>query len=573
MAMTSRWQLFLVGLSLVCAVPSSAVTVVPGGFTVTSFPLDVQVTGLVASPGGAYGNYLYASASGKILRVDPVTGVSSTFATGLATGSGSPTGLAFDAGAFGGGYLYVSQNNGSVVRVSPAGAVTNFSVGGTLASSNDLSFGPAGGAYSHRLFVSNGGGVPASISSVDSTGLNSIFSASANFTGIPLGLGFPIAQSAFVPRLFATQYNNVLLTVDAAGTTAPFANGLGTASDIAFSYCSAFGDFMYVSDLTSQRVFRVSENGTTSIFAQGFAFGTDGWDGDLAFSPDGAALYVANDTAIVKITGGGYFDAALDPRGTYLRTNADPSAASCRIIDLLGSGIAAGDTLRIIRNGAFEYHCTPGFPQGNPSDPDGLRAICVFSSSNVLLSSGSAARVPGAIDAGQDYVTPPTFVGNLPTDIPEDFAVVNSVAVAVPTGAQYLFVAASDEFYGDNCSPSGDYGVTLLRNRECMNATSAVVENGQGWLRDIVVAWPNPSSSGATIELRGAGSLKDVTAAVYDVAGRKVRTLRAGDISQSVSQAFWDGADERGVRVAAGVYFVRMGGEHRQGVTRIMILK
>ncbi len=52
----------------------------------------------------------------------------------------------------------------------------------------------------------------------------------------------------------------------------------------------------------------------------------------------------------------------------------------------------------------------------------------------------------------------------------------------------------------------------------------------------------------------------DVSLAVYDTAGRRVRQLAAGPASAGVHSAVWDGRDEGGRLAAAGIYFVRLEG-------------
>jgi flagellar hook assembly protein FlgD len=51
---------------------------------------------------------------------------------------------------------------------------------------------------------------------------------------------------------------------------------------------------------------------------------------------------------------------------------------------------------------------------------------------------------------------------------------------------------------------------------------------------------------------------------LYDVAGRSVRTLVDGTFAAGEHLARWDGRDERGHRVAAGVYFYRLDADGRQ---------
>jgi flagellar hook assembly protein FlgD len=53
---------------------------------------------------------------------------------------------------------------------------------------------------------------------------------------------------------------------------------------------------------------------------------------------------------------------------------------------------------------------------------------------------------------------------------------------------------------------------------------------------------------------------------VYDVAGRLIRTLADGAFTAGRHPSVWDGTDERGKHVAAGVYFARLdaGAIHEQ---------
>jgi flagellar hook assembly protein FlgD len=56
-----------------------------------------------------------------------------------------------------------------------------------------------------------------------------------------------------------------------------------------------------------------------------------------------------------------------------------------------------------------------------------------------------------------------------------------------------------------------------------------------------------------------------VELAVFDVAGRRVATLVAGDIGPGTHEAVWNGKNDRGEDVASGVYFCRLqalGEEH-----------
>jgi hypothetical protein len=67
--------------------------------------------------------------------------------------------------------------------------------------------------------------------------------------------------------------------------------------------------------------------------------------------------------------------------------------------------------------------------------------------------------------------------------------------------------------------------------------------------------FPNPSPGWVTV--RSPAEAGTVTLRVYDVHGRRVRTLSRGGSGLAGILHTWDGRDETGSRVASGVYFVR----------------
>jgi flagellar hook assembly protein FlgD len=75
----------------------------------------------------------------------------------------------------------------------------------------------------------------------------------------------------------------------------------------------------------------------------------------------------------------------------------------------------------------------------------------------------------------------------------------------------------------------------------------------------IAAVRPNPFRGRVEIVLgvaRREGLEGRVT--IYDVAGRRVRSLHSGMISAGHTTIGWDGRDEHGVAAVAGVYFVRV---------------
>jgi hypothetical protein len=85
---------------------------------------------------------------------------------------------------------------------------------------------------------------------------------------------------------------------------------------------------------------------------------------------------------------------------------------------------------------------------------------------------------------------------------------------------------------------------------------------------------PNPSLGGqVTIDYALADQNADETVAIYDIAGRRIRTLSSG-LKSSGGQIQWNGRSEDGRAVAAGIYFVRLQarGGHEE-VQRVIVVR
>lgn len=149
---------------------------------------------------------------------------------------------------------------------------------------------------------------------------------------------------------------------------------------------------------------------------------------------------------------------AVDPTSTFLRADAwAPSEArydepgAPLILDLSALGISPGQTLLLTQHGERTYR----YSSGNVTTMNG-----VFSTTDQLLDNHQQYRVTGALDAGADFATSPTFDGDA-SDIPEDFRIDPNTLVQVPTGAAYLFIGTVDSLYLDNRDPDNDFAVSV----------------------------------------------------------------------------------------------------------------
>jgi hypothetical protein len=84
--------------------------------------------------------------------------------------------------------------------------------------------------------------------------------------------------------------------------------------------------------------------------------------------------------------------------------------------------------------------------------------------------------------------------------------------------------------------------------------------------------YPNPFNPSTTIPF-SIGRDGEVELAVYDAAGRKIRTLASGYRPAGSHEAVWDGRTEGGLSAASGVYFVRMRSPGITAVRKIVLIR
>jgi hypothetical protein len=141
-------------------------------------------------------------------------------------------------------------------------------------------------------------------------------------------------------------------------------------------------------------------------------------------------------------------------------------------------------------------------------------------------------RVPLAftLDGGEVHVTLPTSANLAPPGDYMLFLLRNVDGVAVPSVAQWIRLRAGPLL---SVPPSGAPRLTFAR------------------------PWPNPALRG--VQLRWTLAVPaEVRLHVIDAAGRRVRRIAMREGLAGENRAQWDGRDDRGRTVAAGLYFVRL---------------
>jgi hypothetical protein len=88
--------------------------------------------------------------------------------------------------------------------------------------------------------------------------------------------------------------------------------------------------------------------------------------------------------------------------------------------------------------------------------------------------------------------------------------------------------------------------------------------------------WPVPYAGGdltVTFSASGASGGEHVELAIYDPAGRRVRSLASGGFANGEHRVHWDGRDDSGARVAAGIYLLKARREDSEQVRKLVIVR
>ncbi len=107
----------------------------------------------------------------------------------------------------------------------------------------------------------------------------------------------------------------------------------------------------------------------------------------------------------------------------------------------------------------------------------------------------------------------------------------------------------------DRLLVADDSGLTLMSIAEDVTA-AAEIPMAEG---SFLFAYPNPFNPRTDLHFELAEAA-ELTLAVYDLSGRRLRTLAAGRMDAGTAQFSWDGKDDNGKGLASGVYFARLAG-------------
>jgi hypothetical protein len=160
------------------------------------------------------------------------------------------------------------------------------------------------------------------------------------------------------------------------------------------------------------------------------------------------------------------------------------------------------------------------------------------------------------------------------------FRVYRSTDPNFTPGPGNLVYATSANSWNDLGGSGGDYyQVTVVdfAGNESDPATAQTATGVDGSSAPMAYALggavPNPFNPSTAITYNVPGGGGPVEIAVYDVTGRRVRTLVSGTTPPGTHRTQWDGRDDRGTRVSSGVYFYRMTAGSFHDTRKMVLLK
>lgn len=87
--------------------------------------------------------------------------------------------------------------------------------------------------------------------------------------------------------------------------------------------------------------------------------------------------------------------------------------------------------------------------------------------------------------------------------------------------------------------------------------------------------YPNPFNPETTVRFELPANLggENVSLVVYDMLGRKVRTLQDGPLSAGTYELKWDAKTDNGADLASGTYLLRLQAKRQQQIIKMLLMK
>ncbi|HEX7880675.1 MAG TPA: T9SS type A sorting domain-containing protein [Candidatus Eisenbacteria bacterium] len=324
-------------------------------------------------------------------------------------------------------------------------------------------------------------------------------------------------------------------------------------------------------------------NGQVLLQPGGYPASAEG----VAIQPDGKLVIVGTTAPtgsslrilVLRLTANGALDPTFGGSG-FVTTDVSPQSDYGTSVEILGDGkivVSGNQGVTSSASGTcilrFDSHGVP-----DPTlDGDGIRTqssgtekTSVYAVRSMpdghFLMAGSVTspggssydqrvlnvRYDGAADPGWSGDGSVTLDFASPSDAASDLALVADGSVLV--------------------AGTGGGIVAVTRLAGAFSATG-VGDLEPPQLANVGPAWPNPTPLGATLAYT-LPAPSTTSAAVFDVAGRRVRLLRSEAVEPEGNRSIhWDGHDENGEEVGRGVYFIRLRAGDQVVARRVVVAR
>lgn len=368
-----------------------------------------------------------------------------------------------------------------------------------------------------------------------------------------------------------------------------------------------FGGGVIVNQGLNDAFAALLHGGGVHIWSEGFGDPDNQRTSDIAVDPDGTTYFTGGFQGTVDFGGGALtpmfarpdlFIVKYDPTGSHVWSNQytrayieEPSIASIsdlgRVVvtgsfDLpinLGNGAFASvgglDVFLLGLNDAGTSLWTRSFGTPNDDEAQGVqfdgggnvvhsgifRGMINFGGGN-HVSNGLADVYLAGTDIFGGYLWSKTF-GTAMDDLV-------CRTNADPNGHMVVHGTATNgiDFGGGAIADAQFYYVGLQALFGPLDAPAI----GEAASLDAVTIAPNPFSDAAEIRF-GVARAQHVDVAVHDVQGRRVRTLAAREFPAGSTTLSWDGRDDGGRELAAGIYYWRVASEEGLRTGKVTRLK
>lgn len=138
------------------------------------------------------------------------------------------------------------------------------------------------------------------------------------------------------------------------------------------------------------------------------------------------------------------------------------------------------------------------------------------------------------------------------------------------SGKIYFFAAGNSTNGDDLCFASGDWVFTTMDSTVAGVSVGVPLADGAG-ITALEAPTPNPAGGATSVSFTLAkGGVTELS--VFDLSGRRVRTLKHEFLDAGRHTATWSGRDDRGQWCPNGVYFIRLFSPEPRTSTRKLVL-